>query len=381
MNQASLPRAAAGRTLVLSALLLVAAAGAGADETGFILDLPDGGRLPGRFTEATESDGPRLTLGWRSPQFAGPFEFWLDEIVGVRATGGAAAAPEPRGFSCHLRGGDIIDGELQVIDDRQVVILPLAEEPLRIDRGLVKAITRKRPGVGTGYIGPEGLAGWTRSPESAWREEAGRIVGDVPRGSLTRDVAGPPRARYDIVLSWRERPELSLAVAAGDGKSPDPYRFEMHSTGPAGPVAILVRQDATAGMLEPVDLPGAVSGRLELSLFVDQAVGRLAAAVKGGPDVVDLTVLPQGDRGPSGRFRLQISSGDVRLEQLRVSPWQTAEPVMGDPDMTRVALRGGRALAGDVVSLDAAGDLVVRGAAPGECEPGQLASRRGLKAG
>jgi hypothetical protein len=112
-----------------------------------------------------------------------------------------------------------------------------------------------------------------------------------------------------------------------------------------------------------------------------QAVGRLAAAVKGGPDVVDLTVLPQGDRGPSGRFRLQISSGDVRLEQLRVSPWQTAEPVMGDPDMTRVALRGGRALAGDVVSLDAAGDLVVRGAAPGECEPGQLASRRGLKAG
>jgi hypothetical protein len=362
MSHLSLVRRATQRPFALAAVLLAASAAA-ADDAGFVLDLADGGRLPGGFTEAAAADEPRTTIGWRSPQFAAPFEFWLDEIVGVRATGAAGAAPEPRGFSCRLRGGDIIDGELEAIDAGQVRILPPGGEPLRLDRGIVTAIVRKRAGGGTGYVGPGGLAGWTHTPESAWRDEAGRIIGDVPNASLTRDVAGPERARYDIVLSWRERPELSLAVAAGDGKRPDPYRLEMLSAGPAGPVAMLVRQDAQAGLLEPLDLPAAIPGRLQLTLFVDQAVGRLAAVVAGGTDVVELTVAPEGKREQSGRFRLQLLSGDVCLEQLRVSPWQTAEPVTGDPDLTQVTLRGGETIEGDVAALDPAGGLVVKATA------------------
>jgi hypothetical protein len=362
MNQASVPRAATGRTIVLAVVLLAAAAAAGADEPGFVLDLPDGGRLPGRFTEAAESDGPLLTLGWRAAEFETPLEFWLDEVVGIRATGEGEAAAEPRGFSCRLRGGDSLDGDLREIDATHVVIVAPGGEAVRIDRGIVTSVARRKAVGAAGYVGPGGLAGWTQSPEAAWRDEAGRIIGEVPNASLARDVAGPPRARYDIVLSWRERPELSLAIAAGGGKQPEPYRLELLSTGPAGHVAMLVRQEPQAGMLEPLDLPVEAPGRLQLTLFVDQAVGRLAVAFAGGEEAVELTVPPQDGRGPSGRFLLQLLSGDVCLERLRVSAWQTADPLMSDPDLTRVTLRSGETLVGEVAAVDADGGLVVKGA-------------------
>lgn len=365
MTAASRSRPARRLPLALAAILASAASAAAADEAGFVLDLPDGGRLPGAFTESAATAGPRRTIGWRSPLFEAPIEFWLDEIVGVRATGAADPAEEPRGFSCRMRGGDSIDGDLQEIDATHVVLALPGGEPLRIERGIVTSIARRKAGGAAGYVGPGGLAGWTQSPATAWRDEAGRITSDVPNASLARDVAAPPRARYDVVLSWRRQPELSLAVAAGDGQQPDRYRLEILAAGPGGPTAMLVRQDAAAGMLEPLDLPAAAPGRLQVTLFVDQAVGRLAAAVAGGEDVVELTVPPKDDRGPSGRFRLQLLSGDVCLERLRVSEWQSAEPVMGDPDLTRVALRDGEALEGEVVSLDAARGLVVE-AADGE---------------
>lgn len=343
-----------------ASILLAGAAWPVAAEPAFVLDLPGGGRLPGAFVAAPVGDEARRTLAWRSPLFVDPLEFRLDEIVGVRCPTPAAAPPEPRlGFSCHLRGGDVLDGELGGIDGRQVVLVPPAGGPLRIERAAVSAIVRRKEGGKTGFVGPGGLVGWTQSPASTWKDEAGRITCDVQGAGVSRDVGAPPRARYDVILSWRRKPELTLSVAAAGETGADPYRFEMLSTGAAGPVAMLVRQERGGGMLEPVDLPDVPQGRMHLTLFVDQAVGRLAAAVAGVNGVVDMKVPPTGQPGPATRFRLHLMSGDVCLERLRVSEWRAAEPVAGDAGATRIVLQDGQALEGEDVSLAAGGSLVV----------------------
>lgn len=356
-------RLAASRWRWALAVLALPLARAAAADPAFVLDLPGGGRLPGAFVERPAAGGPLETLVWRSPLFETPFEFQLAEIVGVRASDAMLAGEDRRGFSCRLAGGDVIDGELEAIDERHVVIAPPGGEAVRIERGIVTSIARRKVGGMAGYVGPGGLAGWTQSPASSWRDEAGRITSAAANAGVERDIGGPARARYDIVLSWRDRPELTLAVAAGDGQAADPYRFEMLSAGAAGPVAMIVRQGEQAAMIEPLELPAAARGRLQLTLFVDQAAGRLAAAVGGVDGVVDIRVPPIPQGPAATRFRLRLMSGDVSLERLRVSEWQAAEPVMGDPDMTRVALKSDGAVEGEIVSLDAAGSLRVKTAA------------------
>jgi len=333
---------------------LVAAAVGRADE--FVLDLPGGGRIPGRFVPVAEPAGPLETIAWQSDAFAAPFVFRLGEISGVRGTAGGPVN-EPRGFRCRLVGGDIIDGELRRLDGERLVIAPFVGEPLTIERAVVASITRQQAGAGGGFIGPVGLVGWKQSPDSSWRDDAGRIATDIRNAAVSRDLGGPARARYDIVLGWREQPELILAVAAGRGDAPDPFRFEMLKLGGEEPVAMLVRQEPDGGMLEPVPLPDGEPGRLTLSLFLDQEAGRLALVVPG-QEAVELTMAAAGRR-PSGLFRLRLISGDVRLESVRVSPWSAAEPAVADPDRTRVVKVDGSSVEATEVSLDEAGEVRV----------------------
>jgi len=353
------------RPLRFAAFLAVAWAGmAGqprAADPPFVLDLPEGGRLPGEFGPAEAAAEPRQTLPWRAAQFTAPLEFRLDEIIGIRSTvTAAAAAADPDVFSCRLRGGDSIDGRLQEVDATKVVLALPDGGPLTISRDVVTGLGRRKAAAAAGYVGPGGLVGWEQQPDSAWRDEAGRIVSDRPAATVTRDVAAPARARYDIVLSWRKQPEFVLAVASADGKGVDPFRLEMLSTTGKDPVLVLVRHEQAAGMLEPVPLPQGERGRLRLTLFVDQAAGRLAAVVGGGERPVDITVAATPGRAASSRFRLQLRSGDICLERIRVAEWKSADPRMGNPDTTQVGFRDGSEAEGEIVSLDETGKLVIR---------------------
>jgi len=337
-----------------------------AAEPGFVLDLPGGGRLPGSFAPAEQGSEPRRTLPWQAPQFTAPLEFHLDEIVGIRSAVTTAPAVDPQAFTCRLQGGDSLDGALRGIDATHVVLEPPGGAAVRISRDVVTGLAR-RAGAATGYVGPGGLAGWEQKPEDSWRDEAGRIVSERINAAVTRNVGAPPRARFDIVLSWRKQPELVLAVAAGEGnRLADPFRLEMLSADGAEPVAMLVRQERRGGMLEPLPLPRGEKGRVRLTLFVDQPAGRLAAVVGGEDKPVEITVPPVAGRAPSPRFRLQLLSGDVCLERLRVTEWKAADARAGNPATTLVGLRDGSELEGEISGLDDAGNLVVRTAAGDE---------------
>jgi len=347
------------RWLGLMPLLLATAATAAPPR--FVLDLPEGGTLPGEFAEAQAvAGGSRETLRWQSPQFAGPFEFRLDAVGGVRAQAAPAAGPAT-GFRCRLRGGDIIDGSLVAIDADHVVMAPLVgRPPLKIDRGLVLSLAPRDVVGGSGYVGPGSLTGWRQEPAGTWQDEAARLVCSRGAAGIWRDVGAPPRARYDIVLSWRKQPEFVVSVGAAAGKLDDPFRFELIEIGPGEWTGMIARQEKARGGLEEVKLLPPVKGRLRLSLFVDQPTGRLAAAVGGGERIVEMTVKPDEGRAPSGLFRLTLLAGDICLESLRVTEWTESEPLFDERSGTAATTRDGRVIEGDVVSFDlAAGEFVV----------------------
>jgi hypothetical protein len=357
------------RWLVVAMGLVVLAPceGVGAPPDAFILDLPDGGVLQGNFATAEEIDGgkPRSTFLWKAAAFVDPFEFRLDAVTGLRAAQTAKGPEKPIGFRCRLHGGDILDGTLDAIDADAIVMTPAGSDaPVRIERRLVSSIRRRGRAEGTGYVGPGSLVGWEQSPAESWRDDAARLSSKTRNASITQALASPPRARYDIALSWQEAPEFVIAVAAGVSRDDEPYRFEMIRHAAAERAGFIIRQEKGAGSLEEVAEAPLAKNRIRMSLFVDAVAGRLALAIEGSDRIVETTIAPEKPEAAAGQFRLTLLSGDICLESLRVNEWTTDNPVVEAPAVTKVVVRAGDGASGDVKSLDAdRGTLVIAGEA------------------
>jgi len=129
-----------------------------------------------------------------------------------------------------------------------------------------------------------------------------------------------------------------------------------------------VRQEAEGAAIKSLDCGPSGQTSLRLAIFVDQSAGRIVAYRMGeesaaGP-VTEVT-LPAADRDISGRLRLTLGSGDVRVESLRAGPWTTAEPLMDGRPTARVMTRDGRVVEADSVVLDESASAIVASTAAG----------------
>jgi hypothetical protein len=331
-----------------------------------VLDLPGDGHLPGGLVPTDGGlDTPRTSLLWRSPLFTEPFAFRVDQVHGVRLAAAERATKPAGGWRIHLRGGDLLVGDIESIDARAVAVAVGGRKPaVRIDRSVVERMVRGDAGTPEGFIGPGELADWRQTPPASWRQESGGLTTDSRMASIVRDVLAPPRARYDVSISWKGRqPEFRLAVAA-DEKSPeaDGYRLEMLSVAGQDVGLAAVRQEADKAEIGLLDGVPTTGQTLRLSLFVDQAAGRFAIATARDDRLVkvaEVAMLPAAGRRPSGAVRLTGLTGSVRLESLRISPWTARDLVDDAPVGTTIR---GRGLRLDDVVVDAleGEDLVVR---------------------
>lgn len=357
----------------LAALVLVAGAVA-ADDVALPrrigrLDVA-GGRLEGGLVPAPEIAGEvRETFLWRSPRFTTPFEFRIGEVAGITFP----PQPDhqrPPGPFVHLHGGDVIAATVESLDaDALVATLagPDGPQRLRIARDEVAAISRSGDGGGS-YVGPAGLAGWDQVPAGSWREEAGRIMTDKAGASVSRDVATPARARFDIRLSRRKAAEFRLAVAAAARPADDEYVLQAVGGDAAGGMMI-VRRTGGRAAIEPLPAVPWRGDALRVVLFVDQAAGRLAAILPdaAGEDaqrVTEAKLPPAAAVRPSGRIRLELTGGDICLDRLQAGAWSGAEPTLREAAETTIVTRSGGLEGYGVTSFDAArGEYVLtRGA-------------------
>ena len=360
---------------VLAAILRGITSGAVAAESrAGTLDLPEGGRLPGRLMAGPAGDaGVCETLRWQVPGFTGPFEFRLDEIRGARFQS-AGGRPTSR-WKIQLVGGDAFGADLEAFDGRRVMVRRDGPRPQRlaIDRAAIERIVRVGAGAAGGFVGPGGLAGWTQTPPDSWSEEAAGIRTDARGAAVERDVGGTVRAVYDVVLSWRRAPECRLAVAAaGEGRD-DPYQFEVFSEtaaradGDSPLLMALIREEQQKAASEPIvdevaNRPDERPRRLRVVLFVDQAAGRLAVVLpeRSPKPAADVTIPPPPGRANSGRFKL-VGGGDIGLESLRVAEWRGEEPVVERSTATALVRQDGSREAGELAPWTADdAELVVR---------------------
>lgn len=349
---------------VWAVLIAVVASSTIAAAPAAVLDLPGGGVLPGTLLPVgAGAGGDRETLAWRSPAFAGPLEFHLDEIAGVRFTSAPTDQP-PAAFRFILGGGDLLDGAIEAIDSEHVTVTPRGtDRPVRVRRAVIEGVSRIGSRIAGSYVGPGGLAGWRHEPEGAWRSEAGHIVAARP-GTAMIDVAAPTRAIYDIVISWRRRPELRLSAAATERPGDEGYWVELLRLQDGTPEAAIVRREPDLAAVEPLPAGDAATRSLRVVMFVDQQKGRLAAytidrGVAGA--ISEVAVPPPAARELSGRFRVSLGTGDVSLESVRVGPWTTDEAVLDVRRAASVIGKDGLSVDGEIVSFDkASGEVVVR---------------------
>ncbi len=356
-----------------------------------VLALP-GGTLPGRLVESLPAaEGASPTIRWQSPDFAGPFEFPLDR-VGRISFDRQPGAPILRGaghWKFELSDGDLVVGRLESIDASMVVIsIGPAEAPGRIElaRERVRRIsTAVAPST---YVWNGGLDHCQTSAESHWRKQAGGLASTTSGAMLRIDGGEGDRLRYDLMLTWDEPPRVRL----GFGE----FRAKSNVNGDGGPVGaayrieltveglIVVRDEArldgtgSADLAPCGDLP---EKGLALSVFIDRQAGRIVVVRPGETaSLCDLSVepLPVAParvfpeqtiqwEGQGEGLQVDVLSGAVVLERLRISPWNGGETLPDADQPAAVELNDGRVIAGTVTGLsdDGRALVVVPGGAAG----------------
>lgn len=315
----------ASRSLTLA--VVWTASMAAAAPPAAVLDLPGGGFLAGRLAERPAAAEPFTTLPWQSPLFEEPVEFRIDAIGRVRFPR-AGSVPAAAGWRCDFDGGDFLLGEIAGLDAEHLTFRPadVGVQEVRIRRAAVARLTRLD--AGTIVVVPGGIEAWRTAP--GWSGDGGRVATRARGASAYRPIAAPRRACYDITLSWESQPEFELFVAAEEragrsgGKPTAIDEFRIESVG-ATLLAVRERDKAVAEAI--AELPQDARG-LRLLVFVDRDRGRMAVVLPGGANaaakVFDATLPPKA--GPAGGVFVRLRSGDLRIDDLRVTEWRDQEP-------------------------------------------------------
>lgn len=392
-------RASTGSGIVWGTLVAVAllaggdrlARAADGDGPTAVLALP-GGTIAGRIVESPPAaEGTSSTIRWQSPDFAGPFEFPLDRVARISfdRQPGASMLRGTGHWKFELSDGDLVVGRLESIDDSKVVIsIGPAEAPVRFEvaRERVRRIsTAVAPST---YVWNGGLDHCQTSAESHWRKRAGGLASTTSGAMLRIDGGEGDRLRYDLMLTWDEPPRVRL----GFGE----FRAKSNVNGDGGPVGAAYRIELTAeglivvrdearpdgtGVADLAPCGDLAEKGLTLSVFIDRQAGRIVVVRPGETaPLCDLSVepLPVAPvrafpeaaiqwEGQGEGFQVDVLSGAVVLERLRISPWNGGETLPDEDQAAAVELNDGRLIAGTVTGLsdDGRALVVVPGGAAG----------------
>lgn len=324
--------------------------------TRAVLELTDGFAVGQLGPPAAGQSG----FTWNAPAFPRPFVFTWNGIARIRLPPAQLPALPPGAWRADLGGGSGLVGVLEAVDAEHVTMtVPgVGNAPLRLRRDAIVRLARE--GADTSVHVPGTLAGWD-ADRKAWLEEAGRIVGSSEGGGLCRDIAIPGRACIEIGISWDERPDFEIALAAsketladlkagGGGKrAAEAYRIETAASGEL----LAIREGGRDARIGIVETLASGAGRLWLRAFVDQESGRLAIAHdEGGVTPVFDQSLKPAKPATAGGFGIRLRHGRMRIERLRVRPWTDQE--------SRMTVAGGLGSPNAVLeSFDKAGGVFV----------------------
>ncbi|MHC5538040.1 TlpA family protein disulfide reductase [Singulisphaera rosea] len=313
--------------------------------TPSVLRLQNGGVLPGALTDSPDG----ATLRWQAAPFVAPFDFPIDEVQSVQYTL-EGEPPKPVGDYCfEMGGGDVLFGNLVDLDEQQVVLESPRAGLLHVERRVIQRIDRWRDRNGLIYSGPNGTSGWSEIlPAGSWREDAGHLLSENEGATIRGDLGLPGKAAVELELSWKSKPDFVLAFGVnGDPKSLlRAFRFEVWE----GDLVVVRETEKEADMASVQQVaPG--PGRVRLQLFLDQEKGRILVFAPDGKPLADITVADLKSQMLPG-VQITNKRGDVRLERLRIGPWNGESPRAASPEKARIHNGDGSILYGQVAKYD-----------------------------
>lgn len=314
--------------------------------TPAVLRLQNGGVIPGVLADSPDG----AIVRWQAAPFVAPFDFPIDEVHSVQYTL-EGEPPKPVGDYCfEMAGGDVLFGKLLDLDEQQIVLESSRLGPLHVERRVIQRIDRWRDRNGLVYSGPNGTSGWSEiNPVGSWREDAGHLLSETEGATIRGDLGLPGKAAVELELSWRSKPDFVLAFGVnGDPKSLlRAFRFEVWE----GDLVVVRETEKEADMASVQQVaPG--PGRVHLQLFLDQEKGRILVFAPDGKPLADITVADLKAQMLPG-VQITNKRGDVRLERLRIGPWNGESPRAASPEKARIHNDDGSILYGQIARYDA----------------------------
>jgi hypothetical protein len=189
-----------------------------------LLDFGDGNFIRGKALELRDG-----TLRWQHGISGSEMEFPADKISRLLFSG--ESAPNPSGDILLLDNGDILSGNIQSLDDSNLVLVSPVLGELKLDRKRLRT-ARLAPRAGSVVFKDEGnLQDWKLTQEDAaeeWTSANGvlRYQGKGHGQTLARDVQLPSSADISFEMTWdREKADdggfgavFSLVLGASDAE-------------------------------------------------------------------------------------------------------------------------------------------------------------------
>ena len=310
-----------------------------------VMNLTNGDHITGTLINSVDP----ARLGWQSPAFTDPFYFALGGIASVHFPVPAKLHPHEGDYCIEIAGNDVLFGSLVGLDAKSAIVDVPKIGRTTIDRGVIKRMYRWGGSSSQLFIGPSGLNGWqTSGEENGWREDAGQLIADKPGAILRREFGIPNQARFEFELSWTAQPDFELALGVGD----DPktalraYKFQIWNK-----QVVIQRETEREADVERLQAVDEKAGRVHLQAFLDQKAGKILVYSSSGELLANLTVQTNKTQVLGG-IQLINTSGDVRLESLRIGRWNGELPRKAELNKSRIHGSDGTIEYGSLTSYD-----------------------------
>lgn len=338
-------------SLLWTTIVISAAVACGADPGNAVLHLLNDGFISGDLQPCSKPDHVR----WRSPQFVEPLEFGLDCLKSLQFHGDSSTPMAEGDYSFELVGGDMVSGTLRSLTEQDAELDVPELGKLRLRRSHIRVIERRKEDGAALFLVPPGLAAWKVLPGNSWREEAGQVFTEAP-GVLEGNFKLPARSLIDLVISCRRRADFAIVMGVGPDEESARQAFRIEAWDSRLVLLRELPQQADGARLQVFP----AEGRLHLQVLLDQEAGRCLVFSDQGKQLADLTLSLVKARVWPG-IRLINKRGDLRLEQIRISPWSGARPEELASDHAQLQLLDGSIVQGQLLKLDsAASEFILR---------------------
>jgi len=156
-----------------------------------------------------------------------------------------AAKPDPATCGVTLVNGDILPGNVEAVDDKNLTLNSSIAGHFVIPRALIHSLQLGVHQENSIYAGPDGLNGWSREPATAdhwsFSDEAFHVRG---AGRISREFDLPQQFIVRFKLSWVNEPNIKVyfAAAPGTGETAlDRYYLTFNAAG------IEIKREASVG--------------------------------------------------------------------------------------------------------------------------------------